>query len=340
VHKPSNPPRRPVCEAPLHLWPLLTPIFFSVELCKVSDQALANCLANRAEVEEVISLYLEYFDIPSAADESALEEQTPSLGFKFAETDEKADAGVEIEANMSPGRLAADLDFKNMLPAYFITHRHRGGVTPWDNPNLFQKDAIRKNPDMSPIVLHWHQLAGIHAIIRKNFSKEAKPDATCGMLVSDEVGLGKTLQAGGVIGTLSDLVRRQELKKEPPPMISKMAYNHFATKSLTQLYHSEETPFFGDSKAIPNLPHLIILPGGLIYQWEAEFKIVFKKAFVDILIYDKTSPDNFWTQDGPFQSSNQQPSNIIIIASLSVSDRYTGLYRVIAYLALAYHERF
>lgn len=224
---------------------------------------------------------------------------------------------------MSPHRLATNLGFKNLLPAYFNTHRHRGGITPWDNSDLF-KGAIEANPDMSPIALHWHQLAGVHAIIRKTFSKKAKPGATCGVLVTDEVGLGKTFQAGAMIALLSDLVRRQEQELELPPMIRKIAHHHYPTKSLTKSYHSGATPFFGDSEAIPNLPHLIIIPGGLVHQWEAELKIVFRKAFVDILIYDKTSPDNFWMEGGPFQSSNQQPSNIIIIASLSVSDRSTG----------------
>jgi len=212
---------------------IIVKISLFAELCKISSKALSGCLAEQSDIDEVISLYLEYFEIPGSADDCALDEQTATLGFKFAEADDKADTGVEVEANMSSSQLAANLDFKNLLPAYFNTHRHNRGCTSWDHPQLFEKEAITTNPDMSPLTLYWHQLAGVHAIIRMNFSKEANPGATCGVLLADEVGIGKTYQAAATIGSVSDLLRRQELGKEMPPIISKITSNHHPRTSLT-----------------------------------------------------------------------------------------------------------
>jgi TATA-binding protein-associated factor len=82
---------------------------------------------------------------------------------------------------------------------------------------------------MEPLALHWHQLAGVHAIMRMNFTKNpVSSDHRCGMLIADEVGLGKTFQAATTIAFLSDLVMCQKLSQSQPvtfpPIIRKFAF--------------------------------------------------------------------------------------------------------------------
>lgn len=214
------------------------------------------------------------------------------------------DLGVEAEASKTPEALALSLGFTlNHLPLLFKSHRHKSGLNSWDpmNDELFIPAAASHNADMEPISLHWHQLAGVHAIVRNNFSDQPESILPCGALVADEVGLGKTFQAATVIAFLADVVMRQKLGKPLPPIIVK-------------------SPYLGTCNPLPELPHLIVVPGTLLSQWEGELKTVFKRGTVDILVYGtrKAARERFWAPDGPFHAS-KHVSNKIIIASHSVS---------------------
>ena len=59
----------------------------------------------------------------------------------------------------------------------------------------------------------------VHALIRTNFTPQAEPGRCCGMLIADEVGLGKTFQAVTTIAFLSDLIIRAERNAPMPPII-------------------------------------------------------------------------------------------------------------------------
>jgi len=80
-----------------------------------------------------------------------------------------------------------------------------------------------------------------------------------------------------------------------------------------------KTPFLAEHDVVPQLPHLIIVPGTIQTQWEVELKAVFLPQSVDILIYKGgKARESFWSPDGPFYSSKHKLGSRIIIATHSV----------------------
>jgi hypothetical protein len=71
--------------------------------------------------------------------------------------------------------------------------------------------------------------------------------------------------------------------------------------------------------------HLLVVPHGLVLQWQLEAQTWFKRGSVDVFIYTGSTSSHrlFWSKDGPYQSSeffkNGQFSRIVIIASQNVS---------------------
>lgn len=123
---------------------------------------------------------------------------------------------------MTSDQLSTNLGFSEGLPiVLFNKYRHRAGLTPWsaEYPDCLDPEGPHKD-ELDPIKLHWHQLAGVHAMVRKLIVEQDGPEC-CGILLADEVGLGKTFQAITMIAFLSDLVIRQGFKLPPPPMIRK-----------------------------------------------------------------------------------------------------------------------
>jgi len=183
---------------------------------------MLRSLATEQDVANVLSLYTDFFadGVPSS-EEVALQDQSLSLGFKFGEPLSDADPGVEIESLMRPEDLRNNLGFTNGLPLLFNSHRHRGGLNAWDPANalVFESSSTSSNSDMLPLSLHWHQLAGVHALVRMNFTPEEASGRCCGVLIADEVGLGKTFQAIATLAFLSDLKIRGENNLPLPPMI-------------------------------------------------------------------------------------------------------------------------
>ncbi|RDB15031.1 Protein CHROMATIN REMODELING 5 [Hypsizygus marmoreus] len=274
------------------------------DMTKVDTQMLQS-LASEEDVADILNLYTDFFNVPS--DSAPLQEQQCTIGIQFGERVDGADPGTEYESTVPPNDLARNLGFVNGLPFLFNTYRHRGGLSAWDpaNADLFEGSNAALNPEMDRILLHWHQLCGVHSMIRMTFTATSAPDRCCGVLIADDVGLGKTFQAATTIAFLSDLRMRQMLLSEKkqvplPPIIQSNAY-------------------LREHVSLPDLPHLIVVPGTLLSQWQAELKTVFKPKSIDILMYGtgKALHDHFWSKDGPFHTSNHRPSNRIIIASHS-----------------------
>lgn len=135
---------------------------------------------------------------------------------------EGVDLGVEEEITMDMTTLATDLGFDNGLPFLFNRSRHSMDLNTWDSPLSFDiKDASFDQDYVTPLSLHWHQVAGIHSILRHVFSPEPDVDHCCGMLVADEVGLGKTAMAIGIISSVSHFIWLQEHKSPLPPILRK-----------------------------------------------------------------------------------------------------------------------
>jgi hypothetical protein len=192
---------------------------------------MLKMLISEDDKAEIINLYLDFFSGPAIEDSVPLDDQHATLGIQFGEKDGgHTDLGVEFEANLPPDVLASNLGFLKNLPLLFNEYRHKGGLTPWqpENEALFNPELAAENPDMEPLNLYWHQIAGLHAIIRANFSSEPARNTTHGCLVADEVGLGKTFLSAMVIAFLTDIVTRQSMMKDSigesvklPPLLSK-----------------------------------------------------------------------------------------------------------------------
>jgi len=279
-------------------------------------------LASEEDVADVIALYTDFFSCPGPSESVSLDSQRPALQF-FAEPLGDTDPGIGVESTLPPETLSENLGFPGGLPLVFNSHRHRGGLSAWDHPELFETTEAAKNPQMEPIALHWHQLAGVHAVIRMLFTEKPAPGKCCGALVADEVGLGKTFQAATAIAFFSDLVIRQELRRTQlapdPPIIRKLpAYVGVfsATDSV-----AEALPYLAEEKQLPSLPHLIMVPGTLLSQWEGELKTLFRPGYFQILTYGtgRATHEHFWSADGPYHGTKHKlSSNVIILASHSV----------------------
>lgn len=79
--------------------------------------------------------------------------------------------------------------------------------------------------------------------------------------------------------------------------------------------------YLGLTTDVPSLPHLIVVPGTLVKQWEKELKTFFQPRKVDILVYhaSKEARIEFWQEGGVYASSNHSLHQRIILASESVS---------------------
>ncbi|KAG6903164.1 hypothetical protein DXG01_000613, partial [Tephrocybe rancida] len=104
---------------------------------------------------------------------------------------------------------------------------------------------------MVPLRLHWHQLAGISAVIRMLFFPD--PTKSCGgALITDDVGLGKTFQAAGTIALLADIRERQQRHEALPPIIR----TSFPTLLISRIYINDAAfqrldRIWGNSKKFP-----------------------------------------------------------------------------------------
>jgi SNF2 family DNA or RNA helicase len=181
-------------------------------------------LASDQAIQEVIALYHEHFTTSSNAIDDVPVVELRSFSSSFDTSTEGNDLGTEYEATLSRKTLASSLGFvKHSLPILFNNVRHRDGLTRWTSPDAFSYTPGGSIPDeIINLDLHWHQLAGVHAILRACFTEEPLPGHCTGILVADEVGLGKTYQSAAVIACLADAVIKQKEKLVAAPLLRKI----------------------------------------------------------------------------------------------------------------------
>jgi hypothetical protein len=193
------------------------------DLGSKATRQVAHALATAEEVDELGHLYDEFFNTPN---DVSLDVVPPASNVTFGNPTEGADPGVEVECQMREEDLADRLGFtKNCLPILFNPVRHLMGTTAWDPKHrnaIVDAGLDSLDPMLEKLALHWHQLAGVHAVVRKIFSSETSADNCTGMLLADEVGLGKTMQSLAVVAFLMDLKVRQERATPSPPLIRKL----------------------------------------------------------------------------------------------------------------------
>jgi len=172
-------------------------------------------LASEADVDYLVRLYQDLLDVPE--EDSPPLQVEPQLDAVFADLEGDGSLGVEPEMVMNPDRLADELGFTNQLPLLFNQHRHKTGFVVWNMPTLF--DNPDSNPDIVPLRLHWHQLAGLHAILRLCFSSEPGKILNPGVLIADDVGLGKTGMAISFIAFLAHINNLRSVDHPLPKVI-------------------------------------------------------------------------------------------------------------------------
>lgn len=183
---------------------------------------MLKTLASEEDVADLLNMYTEFCDSSGAMDPMPLHEQQPIIRMDF-KADGTAGIGVEPESSMLPRELSRDLGFVDGRPFLFTEFRHTGGLTAWDEGDLFERSKAAENPDMEPLSLHWHQLCGVHALLRLFFSPESTPAQSSGALIADDVGIGKTFQVLALIAFLTDLNMRQKIHGPLPPIIRKLS---------------------------------------------------------------------------------------------------------------------
>ena len=296
-----------------------------VELTDLSKPALnaLRALSKDDRAGECLLMFNDITDRLPVEDNQPLVVQQPIINIDFDTDGLSRDPGVEVEYSMTPEALATNLGYVNGLPRIFNRYRHRAGVTPWDfkSAALFQDEAAKENPDMSPFVLHWHQLAGVHAIIRNIFSAQPGPGNFQGMLIADDVGLGKTCQSICVIGFLVEAIWRRKKVKKPAPIqsLSPIVLS-WLLLILIHVLLIVERPYLGDHEVLPERPFLVIVPGTVQFQWVDELRQILDPGFFDILAYGTglQSHQEFWADNGPFHQSTRPIFCRVIVTSHSV----------------------
>lgn len=185
---------------------------------------MLKALATEKNVQDVVLLYREHFDNPqnTAEDVPILQRHQPHKN-PYSTPVDGADTGAEHEAKMTRIQLGSSLGFLTRRPLLFNVCRHKAGLTTWMSPDAFALTGEEKElpSHLESLRLHWHQLSGVHAIIRMIFTPEPERDHCTGVLVADEVGLGKTYQSATVIAFLADTYNRQRGGYAPPPLLGR-----------------------------------------------------------------------------------------------------------------------
>jgi SNF2 family DNA or RNA helicase len=184
---------------------------------------MLQSLATDKDVEDVITLFHEFFDSnpqDTPTDVPILQRHQPPAN-PFGLPVDGADTGAEFEAKMSTTALGLSLGFIDDIPILFNVYRHKDGITSWQAADAFKVAEGQELPKhLERLQLHWHQLAGVHAIIRMCFTPKPDENHCAGVLVADEVGLGKTYQSATVIAFLAAGFLRQSERLEMPPLLS------------------------------------------------------------------------------------------------------------------------
>ncbi|KAJ2926192.1 hypothetical protein H1R20_g10908, partial [Candolleomyces eurysporus] len=264
------------------------PVLVKKQATKIKPKAF-EALAKCEDVQDILAL----LDSHLSSDEQ-LPQICITFSIPFGDPVEGANPGVEVEAGMSYEQLCTSLlldKFGHLV--LFNNHCHVGRITTWSASskkvfNAFQRDS--KNAHLfKPIQMHWHQLAGAHAVLCTFF-----------MLIADDVGLGKSFLAALVTAFLIELGMQQKKDSAILPLI-------------------KSCPYLGTVENIPDFPTLIVVPGTLQRQWLGELQAPMRLHLVNLFCYpsSKAAHNGFWADDSLYNKSVHIEQNRIIIVSHS-----------------------
>ncbi|KAH9852798.1 hypothetical protein C2E23DRAFT_697312, partial [Lenzites betulinus] len=162
--------------------------------------------------------------------------------------------GVEEYSKLSYAELARALGLPNSdLPFFNLLQDPIGELDAWSE----EGQAVLRSDAAVPLKPMWHQMVGITKIIDNLFDKK-------NLLIMDEVGVGKTMQAVGAIA----MYEYQRL--------------HFAQ------YGKHTDRFVGHTWGKSQLTadtHVLVAPPGLMHQWMMELHRYLKRGSFSVLPY-------------------------------------------------------
>lgn len=150
--------------------------------------------------------------------------------------------GVEIELEMSTQQLYSSLGVKKgqSLPGLMRAGYTKGhGRLVLDQPDISlrraeqlqahyaQRDGRQLSSGWTPQNPMWHQLCGVHRLIRHLGESRPQNGFCGGMLIADDVGLGKSLQVISFMLMVSYLIDCQLDGTEWPPVHSMCSLDLF-----------------------------------------------------------------------------------------------------------------
>lgn len=183
------------------------------------------------EIAEALSRYQKYLEgisvsVEAEAEQAPLESEEDRSGL----SDELGtDLGIEAESGKSKETLLKGLGLTGEVLPLMFKARHRLPYLLWtvdlSEPQARQKqqrieEEINLPVDWEPLRLKYHQLAGVHSIFRRLVASGDKIIRE-GILIADEVGVGKTAQALACIALMAHLFSCQEKQIAPGGMFGK-----------------------------------------------------------------------------------------------------------------------
>ncbi|KAG2136436.1 hypothetical protein DEU56DRAFT_756342 [Suillus clintonianus] len=270
-------------------------------------------LSAAGDVDTIWPVYVQLFrTIPTEPD-------PPAIEFEGAEDDsvwgDSNDLGVESFRNCNDAALNTQLRFPDGRPPLFAEFRSISRKCAWDDGAA--DEFVKDNPDMLPLSLLWHQRVGIASIIEKMWLDHEEPDGVPGMLIADEVGVGKTALVMGTIAFMMDTYWREQYELKEGQSAGQSAGQRPPEVPPPAPIISTR-PYFAGQKSMPNLPHIIIVPNSLLGQWGSELRTFFAPKTIEIYVYPTAEKDfaGFWT--GPWAKSAMPLINRIILVTHSV----------------------
>ena len=143
-----------------------------------------------------------------------------------------------------------------------------------------------------------------------------------GLLLADDVGVGKTAQIMAFIAFFVDqFLNSIKGKRKLPPILGALPL--LLPQTLWAYFYcfTDRLNFgFGDSTTIENLPHLVIVPGTTLEQWQNEFKVFFQPQSLKIICHPTSwkSMEKFWGPQGPLAQSRCHLAKVIVLMPHSV----------------------
>lgn len=166
-------------------------------------------LAVAGDVDVIWAVYVQYFRVvPHKADVPCFDNDNGQDTWAAC-----SDLDVDYFQHLDDTALNNLLHFPEGRPSLFAQFRSISRKCAWDG--LLEKDFSKNNPDMLPVTLLWHQRVGVAALVRKFWEVEKHRGGVPGVLIADEVGVGKTALIMGTIAFIIHAYWAEQLVRAP-----------------------------------------------------------------------------------------------------------------------------